>query len=410
MTHVIIGVGAAGIMAAKTIRELEPDARIIMISVDDHVHSRCMLHKYLSRERSEETLSFVPDDFFEAADITWIKNREVIHIDTAKQEVELDDRTRISYDRLLIATGAHSVFPPIMNFKEAKNVFGLRNLSDAQKIRAFAEKADRILIFGSGLVGMDAAYGFLEQDKDVTVVEMADRILPKQLDETAGNAYQKLFEQHGCKFLLGKKAVLTAMPETDRITSVLFDDGTIIECDMIVVAAGVRPAVSCAADSGIFIDRYIRVDDFMKTSCDHIYAAGDVNGISGIWPNAMKQGYTAACNMCGIPTPYEDKYGMKNTMNFYGLTTLSLGDGMAAGGDEIIIREDSRSYKKAILHDGCLKSLLIQGDLDYSGIYQYLIKNQIPLDSVKTDIFHLSFADFYGIDKTGQYCYQIAGA
>lgn len=410
MTHVIIGVGAAGITAAKTIRELEPEARIIMISVDDHVHSRCMLHKYLSHERNEETLSFVPDDFFEASDITWLKNREVIHLDTAKQEAELDDRTRISYDRLLIATGAHSVLPPIMNFKEAKNVFGLRNLSDAQKIRAFAEKADRILIFGSGLVGMDAAYGFLEQDKDVTVVEMADRILPKQLDETAGNAYQKLFEQHGCKFLLGRKAVLTAMPETGHITSVLFDDGTIIECDMIVVAAGVRPAVSCAADSGIFIDRYIRVDDFMKTSCDHVYAAGDVNGISGIWPNAMKQGYTAACNMCGLPTPYEDKYGMKNTMNFYGLTTLSLGDGMAADGDQIIVREDSRSYKKAILHDGCLKSLLIQGDLDYSGIYQYLIKNQIPLDSVKTDIFHLSFADFYGINKTGQYCYQETGS
>ncbi len=410
MTHVIIGVGAAGITAAKTIRQLEPEARIIMISVDEHVHSRCMLHKYLSHERSEESLSFVSENFFEENDITWLKNREVIHIDTNQQTVRLEDQSLVSYDRLLIATGASSQIPPIMNFKEANNVFGLRNLSDAQQIRAFAEKARHILVLGSGLVGMDAAYAFLELDKDVTIVEMADRILPKQLDETAGKAYQKLFEQHGGKFVLGRKAVLTTMPETGNITSVMLDDGTLIECDLIVCAAGVCPAVSCVSNSGIATDRFIKVDDFMKTSCDNVYAAGDVTGIAAIWPNAMKQGQTAARSMCGIKTPYLDKYGMKNTMNFYGLTTLTLGDGIVSEGDDVMICEDSCNYKKAILNDGYLKSILIQGTLDYSGIYQYVIKNKISLASVKTDIFHLSFADFYGTDKTGQYSYQTAGS
>lgn len=297
-----------------------------------------------------------------------------------------------------------------MNFKEANNIFGLRNLSDAQHIRNFADKARRILILGSGLVGMDAAYAFLEQHKEVTIVEMADRILPKQLDETAGQTYQKLFEQHGAKFMLGRKAVLTTMAETGNITSVMLDDGTIIECDLIVCATGVCPAISCVSDSGIATDRFIKVDEFMKTSCDYVYAAGDVTGISAIWPNAMKQGQTAAYNMCGIQTPYSDRYGMKNTMNFYGLTTLSLGDGILSEGDEVIICEDSSCYKKAILHDGYLKSILLQGTMDYCGIYQYIIKNNISLDTVKTDIFHLSFADFYGIDDKGQYSYQIAGS
>lgn len=408
MTHVIIGVGAAGITAARTIRELEPDARIIMISPDEYVHSRCMLHKYLSHERDEKTLSFIPENFFDAFHITWIQ-KKAVSINTVRQEVMLEDDSRILYNRLLIATGADSVIPPIMNFKEAKNVFGLRNLSDAQNISACSEKANKILIVGSGLVGMDAAYAFLEQGKDVTVLEMADRILPKQLDETAGKAYQKLFEEHGCKFILGRKTVLSTMPETDEITSVMLDDGSLIECDMVVVAAGVSPSVECVKDSDIAIDRFIQVDDYLKTSCDHVYAAGDVNGIAGIWPNAMKQGKTAAYNMCGQKMIYEDKYGMKNTMNFYGLTTLSLGDGIAKDGDEVIVREDSVSYKKAILRDGCLSSILIQGPIDYSGIYQYLIKNRICLDSVKTDIFHLSFADFYGIDQTGQFTYQAAG-
>lgn len=407
MTHVIIGAGAAGISAAKTIRKLEPKADIIMVSVDDQVHSRCMLHKYLSHERDEAALSFVPADFFDTLGIKWLKNKEAVHIDPMKQTVLLDDGTELNFDRLLIATGAHSVIPPIVNLREAKNVFGLRNLSDARQIRKFAQSADKILVIGSGLVGMDAAYAFLEQKKDVTVLELADRILPKQLDEKAGKAYQKLFAQHGCKFVLGRKVILTTMPENDQIDSVMLDDGTILECDMIVVAAGVRPATDCTENCEIAVDRFIKVNDCMETSCKNIYAAGDVNGIAAIWPNAMKQGYTAAYNMCGVKTPYEDPYGMKNTMNFYGLTTLSLGDGIARDGDQILSQEDSSCYKRAILRDGRLQSIMIQGPIDYTGIYQYLIKNQVSLDTVKTDIFHLSFADFYGTDSKGQYRYTM---
>lgn len=407
MTHVIIGAGAAGISAAKTIRKLEPKADIIMVSVDDQVHSRCMLHKYLNHERDEAALSFVPEDFFDTLGIKWLKNKEAVHIDPMKQTVLLDDGTELNFDRLLIATGAHSVIPPIVNLREAKNVFGLRNLSDARKIRKSAQSADKILVIGSGLVGMDAAYAFLEQKKDVTVLELADRILPKQLDEKAGKAYQKLFAQHGCKFVLGRKVVLTTMPENDQIDSVMLDDGTILECDMIVVAAGVRPATDCTENCEIAVDRFIKVNDCMETSCKNIYAAGDVNGIAAIWPNAMKQGYTAACNMCGVKTPYEDPYGMKNTMNFYGLTTLSLGDGIAKDGDKILSQEDSGCYKSAILRDGRLQSIMIQGPIDYTGIYQYLIKNQVSLDTVKTDVFHLSFADFYGTDSRGQYTYTM---
>ena len=407
MTHVIIGAGAAGISAAKTIRKLEPKADIIMVSVDDQVHSRCMLHKYLSHEREEAALSFVPDDFFDTLGIKWLKNKEAVHIDPIKQTVLLDDGTELSFDRLLIATGAHSVIPPIVNLREAKNVFGLRNLSDARNIRKFAQSAEKILVLGSGLVGMDAAYAFLEQKKDVTVLELADRILPKQLDEKAGKAYQRLFAKHGCKFVLGRKVVLTTMPENDQINSVMLDDGTILECDMIVVAAGVRPATDCTENCEIAVDRFIKVNDCMETSCKNIYAAGDVNGIAAIWPNAMKQGYTAACNMCGVKTLYEDPYGMKNTMNFYGLTTLSLGDGIAKDGDKILSQEDSGCYKWAILRDGRLQRIMIQGPIDYTGIYQYLIKNQVSLDTVKTDIFHLSFADFYGTDSRGQYRYTM---
>ena len=270
-----------------------------------------------------------------------------------------------------------------------------------------SDQADKILIVGSGLVGMDAAYAFLEQGKDVTVVEMADRILPIQLNETAGQAYKDLFEAHGCRFLLGKKASETHMNDQGAIDFVSLDDGTRIDCDLVIVAAGVRPALECAQDTPIDIDRFIKVSDTMETSCPNIYAAGDVAGLSGIWPNAMKQGQTAALNMCGIHTVYEDRYAMKNTMNFYGLVTLSLGRGVAEEGDLVLEEEDAHNYRRAILRNGKLDSILLQGKIDYSGIYQYLIKNQIDLSGRETDIFHLSFADFYGVKDNGGYQYQV---
>ncbi len=407
MIHVIIGVGAAGITAARTIRDLDSEAAIIMISSDEQVHSRCMLHKYLSHERNEDNISFVPNNFFEKYNIIWIKGQSVTSILTDEQEVALADGTKIAYDRLLIATGADSVIPPIGQFRSANNVFGLRNLSDAIRIKEQAESAKNILIVGSGLVGMDAAYAFLEQQKNVTIVEMAERILPTQLDETAGKAYQELFESHGAKFLLGRKASETILNETGNIEAVLLDNGTKIDCDLIIVAAGVRPSIACAENSKIKTDRFITVARTMKTSCENVYAAGDVTGLSAIWPNAMKQGQIAAYNMCGIIMNDVDSYAMKNTMNFYGLTTLSLGRGVAEEGDEIFICEDAKNYKKAIIRYGTLNSILLQGDIDYSGIYQYVIKNEVDLSSVETDIFHLSFADFFGIDRSGQYCYQL---
>lgn len=407
MIYVILGAGAAGITAAKTIRQNDKDSAVVMISTDEYVHSRCMLHKYISGERDENTLNFVPDKFFEEQNIYWIKGKKAEQIDTKEQNVILDDESKIHYDKLLIATGADSFIPPVGDFRTAGNVFGLRNLSDAQAIKKTGESAEHILVIGAGLVGLDAAYGFLEKKRRVTVVEMADRILPLQLDACAGSEYQKLFEKAGCRFLLGRKAVKTISDEHGRITTVVLDDNTEIPCDLIIVAAGVRPAVACTNGSGIAAERSITVDEYMQTGIPNVYAAGDVTGLAGIWPNAMKQGAVAGSNMCGIKQQYLDRYCMKNTINFFGLTTLSLGRGVAEDGDEVVVWEDRKCYKRAVIRDGKLDSILLQGDISYSGIYQYLIKNQIELGDKKERLFELSFADYYGTLQDGQYDFQV---
>ncbi|QHI73411.1 NAD(P)/FAD-dependent oxidoreductase [Aminipila terrae] len=406
MRHVIIGAGAAGLTAARRIRELDSTAEIVVISRDEHVHSRCMLHKYLSGERDERTLNFVSPDFFEKNRITWIKSAEVQAIVPDRKNVVLGDNQMVCYDKLLIATGADSFIPPVGDFRTAGNVFGLRNLSDAQEIVKHIKPQGKVIIVGSGLVGMDAAYGLLEKKMDVTVVEMADRILPIQLDEAAGNEYKKLFEKAGCKFILNRKASETILDSQNNVSQLILDDKTVLDCDVIIVAAGVRPAIACTIESGIDVEKNIKVNEYMETSVRDIYAAGDVAGMSGIWPNAMKQGCTAAENMCGNRTAYEDTYAMKNTINFFGLVTLSLGRGQVQEGDKVVIREDSKCYKRAIIREDKLDSVLLQGNMDYAGVYQYLIKNNIKLKA-EDDIFKKSFADYYKVRTDGQYEYNL---
>lgn len=407
MKHVIIGAGAAGITAAKTLRKAQIEDEIIMISTDKQVHSRCMLHKYISHERNATSLSFVEPDFFQKNRITWLSGKLVQNIDTDHKQVILDDGICVSYDKLLIATGAHSMIPPVGQLRSAPNVFGLRHLTDAIAIDAKAALSSNIAIIGSGLVGLDAAYGLMEQGKSVSIIEMADQILPIQLDQNGAKEYQNRFEEAGCKFYLERKAQDTICNEKGEIIQIVLDNGVTIACDMVIVAAGVRPATAGMDGKNITIDRSIQVSAKLETGASGVYAAGDVTGLSGIWPNAMKQGETAALNMAGSDVEYKDTFAIKNTINFFGLNSLCVGAIIPLPEDIVLTREDSKIYKRIILRDGSVAGVLLQGDISHGGIWQHLIKNKIPISSISKDIFQLNFGDFYGIKENGEYCWNI---
>lgn len=405
--YIIIGAGPAGIMAAERIRAMESDAEITMISVDEHVHSRCMLHKYLGHERDVKGINFVPEDFFEKNQIRWVKGEKVTRVNSEEKTVEMECEAVLPYDKLLIATGAAFFIPPIENFREASNVYGFRDFSDAEAMDRAVEGKKRVFIVGSGLVGLDAASALCERGYEVSIAEMAPRVMPLQTDEYAASVYQKAFENAGCKFYLGIGVTGSKVNENGEISSILLSDGTEVPCDVVLVAAGVRPKVDFLEGSNIKIGRGIEVNEYLETSIPDIYAAGDVNGLSGVWPDAMDQGKTAAMNMCGVKTEYEKPYPFKNTSNFFGITMLSIGKIDPVDEDaEVKVVFDRGTYKKAIIKEDRLQAILIQGDISNTGIYLKLIKDQIPLKG--RDVFKLSFADFYGIDeRTGAFSYQV---
>lgn len=410
MKIIIIGASAAGISAARTIKEMEPNTQVTVISKDDCVHSRCMLHHFLGHQRDEAGISFVDEHFFEDNNITWLKNTAVIGLNTAAKAVTTDDGQELSFDKLLIATGAAYFVPPISGLREATNVYGFRDLKDARLLDTECQSAKNAVVIGAGLVGMDAAAALLKRGLKVTVIEMMDRILGLQLDENSAGSYQQLFEAHGANFMLAEKVVSVDLDETGRGKNIHLATGRTVPADVIVIAAGVRPSFAFLEGSGIATDKAILVGDDLQTNVPDIYAAGDVTGLSGIWPNAMKQGRIAAFNMLGQRLFYDDRFAVKNTVNFYGLATLSLGS-INPPSDEhcnIILREDHNSYRKIIMKDGRISGVIIQGDIGGTGFFQHLIEKQIDLGNLDKNVFDIDYSDFYAVDaKTGEYRYAV---
>lgn len=407
MQHVIIGSGAAGMAAAKTIREIDPTARITVIAEDDTVYSRCMLHHYISGERTDAEMSFVRDDFFDEYNVNQVAGQTVKTIDTANKIVHYSGGS-VVYSKLLIATGSNSFIPPVGALRDAKNVYGLRHLSDAASIKEKAAESKSAVVIGAGLVGLDAAYSLLQIGLEVHVVEIAERVLALNLDERAAEQYRKKFEEAGCVFHLGQKAADTIC-DNGFVAALALDDGSTIDCDMVVVAVGVRSAVGFLEGSSIKMEKSIIVDEHMETNIKGVYAAGDVTGLSGIWPNAAMQGIVAARNMCGQEEVYSDSFAAKNTINFFDLVTLSVGKTDPDANDGVEVLEDRSNYKKAILTGDTVSGVILQGDISNSGHWQHIIKNKIPIDPTrrksKRSVFNISFADYFKIDAEGNYAW-----
>ncbi|MDR0641161.1 MAG: FAD-dependent oxidoreductase [Treponema sp.] len=412
--HLIIGAGAAGIAALRTILKEGPQDTVTVVSEDREVYSRCMLHKFIAGERDAEKLNFINDDVLSGPRVEWIRGTAVSRLDGAARKVYAGDMELAGGDTVLIATGANSVTPPIGDLRSAVNAFGLRHLADARAIAEAGKSAREIAVIGAGLVGLDAVSGLLEQgeklglSRNITVIEMAPTALAINLDAHAAEAYQRLFERRGVVFHLGRKVVNTrseASAGGPRICALEMDNGRSVPCDLVILAVGVRPAAAWLEGSGVELTGRgaVKVDDYLASSIPGVYAAGDAAGLSGIWPNAVKQGEIAAQNMCGVPWKYDDRFTLKNTVNFFGLLSLSLGAVNAGEGDEVLIKEDRRNYRKLILRDGVPQGLILQGEIGGSGFWQYLIKNQIAIGKLGKSVWNISYGDFFGTWDNGEY-------
>ncbi|MBQ5695194.1 MAG: NAD(P)/FAD-dependent oxidoreductase [Clostridium sp.] len=407
MRYVVIGASAAGISGAKTLRELDKEAEIVLVSKDENVYSRCILHHYISNHRDVEALNFTGKNFFEENNITWIKGVEVKELNDSNNSLELSSGETLSYDKLLVCSGASAFIPPVEGLREANNVVGLRNLDDAILIKEQAKTVKNVVVLGAGLVGIDAVSGLLGQGLNISLVEMGNKILPLQLDKYASDVYEKKFSEEGVALKLGVKAEKLLLDENNNPKALLLNTGEEVPCELVIVATGVRSNVAFMENSNVECDRFgLIIDAKGKTNVENIYGAGDVTGRNPIWPTAVKEGIIAAHNMLGKEMIMTDFFGSKNTMNFVGIATMSLG--MVEPADETYIVEtqvEGDNYKKIIHKDGKIYGAIIQGDLSYAGVLTQLIKENIDVSKVTKSLFDIDYADFFNVKENFEFTY-----
>lgn len=407
MVYVIVGASASGINAAKTLRENDKNAEIILVSKDEYVYSRCILHHFLDGRREIEALDFTPNNFFEMYNINWIKGVEVIGIDIKEKKLKLSNNEDLSYDKVLLAVGSSSFLPPIENLRTANNVIGLRNLDDAIKIKEEANKVKNVAILGAGLVGVDALAGLLDYDVNITLIEMGDRILPLQLDNYAANVYQERLKEEGVNFKFGVKAEKVIVDDNNNPVSIKLNTGEEVPCELIIACTGVRSNIGFLKDSGIECDKFgLIINTKGETNIKDVYGAGDITGRNPIWPTAVKEGIIAANNMTGKEIYMNDFFGSKNTMNFCGVATMSLG--IVNKLDDSYKEETQikgKDYKKIIHKDGIIYGAIVQGDLSYVGVLTQLIKENIDIRKVKKPLFDVDYSDFFNEKENLEFVY-----
>ena len=198
------------------------------------------------------------------------------------------------------------------------------------------------------------------------------------------------------------------LDENNNITAAELSDGTIVECDFLVVATGTKANVDFLEGSGIEVNQFgLLYDDMGLTSEEDVYGAGDVSGLNPIWPVAVKEGIVAASNMVGIEAEMVDFFASKATMNFLGIPSMSLGMVNPPGHHyDIEIEGGPGSYKKIIHRDGRIEGALLQGDLSYCGILQQLISLRIDISKVKKPIFDIDYSDFFNVDKNFEFYFE----
>ena len=415
MRYVVLGASAAGINGVRQLRKQCPEAEIILVSKDSSIYSRCILHHYLGNMRTKEELCFAEDDFEDRYKTDWRKGVTCTGLDDKEKQVFLSDGTSIAYDRLLIATGSHTLLPAVKGLVGTKGVYGFHNLDEVEAIKKGAVKAEHIVVMGGGLTGLDAAVGFLRLGKKVGLVEMEGHLLAKQLDARSSGTYEKAMEHEGIVLHLGV-GIQEVCSENGTITSLKLTDGSELACDMLVVTAGVRPNIDFLKGSGVECDQFgLVIDRYGQTSVPDIYGAGDVTGRSPIWPAAVKQGMVAAVNMA-MDDAQEDRratmddfFASKSTMNFLGIPTMSLGIPERPDDSYEVVMEDKGGiYRKVIHKNGKIYGAILQGDLSYGGVLTQLIAGKIDVSKVKKPLFEIDYSDFFHTKENFEFYYEEA--
>ena len=390
---VIIGNGMAGIRTVEELLAIAPDMyNITVFGNEPHPnYNRILLSPVLAGEQAFKDIVLNPVSWYTQAGIDLRMGYAVSRIDRVNRQVHADDGSCIPYDRLLIATGSTPFILPIPG-KDLPGVISYRDIRDTETMIATAQVKKNAVVIGGGLLGLEAANGLRLRGMDVTVVHLADWLLERQLDKTAGKLLQQSLEQRGLQFMLGEISEAILGNDAGEVSAVRFKSGKTIPADLVVMAVGIRPNVALAEAAGIYCNRGIVVSDALQTYDPRIYAVGECvshRGIAyGLVAPLFEQAKVCANHLAQMGIGRYLGSFLSTKLKVTGIDLFSAGDFMGGPGSEEIILSDPAGgvYKKLNIKDDQLIGACLYGDTTDGGWYFKLLKEGRKLGELRDHI------------------------
>jgi len=400
---VVVGNGMAGVACIEQILKHAPKFDITVFGEETHVnYNRILLSSVLAGEKPSEDIVLNSLDWYEKNRIQLHLGVRITEVDPIAKTVTGDDGSITPFDKLLVATGSNPLIPPMEGTKK-EGVYVFRNLDDTRALLDRAGKGVKAVVIGGGLLGLEAARGLQVQGCDVTVVHLMDTLMERQLDLTGGGYLKSKMECLGVKVLLERSTA--AILGSEKVEGIAFKDGSSIEADFVVIAAGIRPNVELAHKAGLQVNRGIVVNDFLETSNPDIFAVGECvehNGTCyGLVAPLLEQGKILAATITGNKGPRFEGSVPAAKLKIMGVDVFSAGDfSDKTPGTDVVRYEDAALgiYKKLTLRDGKLSGAVLVGDTADSHRYVDWLRTKEDITSHRHQLLFPTPSEDPGLD------------
>ncbi|HUF00683.1 MAG TPA: FAD-dependent oxidoreductase [Anaerolineales bacterium] len=412
MKYVIIGMGVAGIAAIEAIRSADSTGQITLVGDDpDGFYSRPGLAYYLTGELNDKALYPRTAEDYHRMNFRYVSGR-VIGVQREKHLIELDNKTQIPYDKLLIVVGAQSISMDIPG-ASLDGVLKLDHMEDAKRILNYARRGRTAVVIGGGITALELVEGLVSRGVKVHYLLRGERYWSNVLDEQESQIVEHRLKEEGVT-LHYHIEVGEVIGKHGRVGSVRLLSGQTIKCDLVAYAIGVRPRLELAKQAQLKTDRGILVNEYLQTSDPDIYAAGDVaqvfdprsgrSVLDSLWGAARGQGYAAGLNMAGKQKAYIKPVAF-NVTRLAGLTTTIIGNvGQGRDSDLIgIARGDSETWRQSpdamvaqtgfevnrlrlVVGEKTLIGAIIMGDQKLSFPLEKIISRNTDISSIRQQL------------------------
>lgn len=365
--YVIVGGGTAALSAADAIRKRDKTGTITMISAESCLPiNRPMLSKNMANAaKTPESLVIKEQSWFEENGIGIRLNTRVVAVDPEQRTVSLDNGAALSYDKLIWAAGAECFVPDIPG-RELDGVLTVRHLDDVFDLWNRLPKAKHAVVIGGGVLGLEVAAELKKMRLGVTVLEMAPRIMSRQLDHETGERLLTAAESYGVKILTGVN--ITDILGERKVSGVRIEDGTVFPAELVVVSCGNRATIDAMRAAGAECGRGVTVNEKMETTLSDIYACGDCAELGGVnfqlWAEATEQGRMAGANAAGDCLTYD---AAPCGASFEGMNTrlFTIGDVSEENRESVEYRDEiENSYRKYWFSNGTLVGGILFGNTE----------------------------------------------